>query len=264
MTEIDLNLSSAPGSPLYYLSDDIVLLVDKRVSSNKYFLLCINYQKLIDISHILDSNLVGEIKDNTNIRSNGMWCCIFHENIFCKVKTFCSNGIFNIEIIHYDINNNMKEVNKMNIQSPFCVSECVNHSYYSCTLKDGQEINPEICIQNIGDFSFVVGLCDFRSNVGHAGSYTPKHNTNYIFNIRALNKKIVYDGYFINNSFYDYIVFRSSDQLIIYNHLTTKELVLKYDDIGIHINASNKYLFGYTYNKKFKYIMFPKINRRHY
>jgi hypothetical protein len=255
MTEIDPNLSSNPGHPRYYLSNDIVLLWNKRVSPYKYSLLCNNDQKIFDISHILDSDEVSELNDDANLSNNGMWCCIFHKNIFCKVKIFYNNGLLNIEIIHYDISNNMKEENRKNIQLLYCVHDCVKHSNHNCTLKDDQQICLRTCILRIDKYNHIAGL---STN----GTLNHKQYNNFMFNVQTLENKAICDGYCIHTSLDDYIFFRMNGQFNIYNHKTDKELILKCDKIETYIRTTDKYFLGYMSGGKFKYFVLPKSNSK--
>lgn len=230
-----------------------MLIKKNDVTPNTYSLLSINDNKIIDITKIVDKD-----KDFRHLTVNVVMCVnytlygIVKKNIFCKVKIYYDNNYIIIEVIHYDIKSNMKEIDKMVIRVMYCLYDCVKHDSTTtlCTTSDNRNIGgPTFCLENIDKYQYIIGL--------RAGNNykicTPHH-----FNIETLEDKIIFDGYCIGHVLGNFILFHKNNQVCIYNYKNSKEIVVDSDQIvSQKNNDTSTSLLGYTHNGQYKYLLLP-------
>lgn len=245
INEIDINLSYDPGNICLVLSDEFVIFKKTENKTNKYSLLCIQQQTLIDITHIITSNDICKL-DSITINYNGFYCGIIRKNIFCVVKFDINMGTARMDIIHYAIENNMKEINKMSIQFIYCISECSNHAGIYCITEKKEQVYPQLHIKNIGPYEYLLGIYSSRSH---------KQLIHYLINIQSLEKKMLFDGYEYYQTYLNYTCFHGRSSFIIFNHYTKEENTFNCNKIQSCSQLDKKYLFVYTYNEKVKYLL---------
>lgn len=274
------SFNNYPGRIKHIFDDENYLLLN--LMEGKYSLLCLNKSKIIDLSNflpktpdkiflyfwnswLLDRN--GRYLSHSYPRILGINPSILDViecNIFCISRCTYINGNCCFEVNHYDINDDMKNINNLTLNISTCIEGCVTHDEkfpHRCYLSDNKLSfagSAHVFItklENKNEYLLSINYNHDTSLPPHARQKAQKY-TSYIFNIITLDKieladYIFYDAIDDNN-----ILFVTTmNEAIVYNIPTKNKFVFGCDKIIEHHKLDIKnVLIGYSHNNLFKYI----------
>lgn len=243
---LDISLSHNLGNPQWSIGDYVYFFsnVDgKQIHS----LLCVPEKKFIDISNVVDKTMTHLRPDTTlNASHDTRWFGLVNPTILFTVHFYFGDGVSNINIVHYDLKNGNKEIDRMSINFVHCVVECTGHTKHACMCSTGER-GPHLSFHRLRDYEFLITL-PYNQNF--------KQKSACVFNVQTLEKKILDDCLYFTTIFDNFFFKKSNNTYMIYNSLTRKELEFKCDKIEhIFTIDTNKRMLVYESNAYHKYMI---------
>lgn len=242
----DTTLSESPGSAEIIFNGEYIHF--SSIIDKKHSIFSIPNEKFIDITNIINNNSYNYLRSDTVLSTNhnSRWFRVIPDHVLCTVHFYFNDGVSNIDVVHYDLKNDNKEINRMNISLMHCIVGCTCHINNNCFRNKKQE-TPSVSIRRLGLYEYMVSL-------PYNGNF--KQKSACIFNVKTLEKKILDDCLLYPTPLDNLFFKKSNNYYLIYNFQTKKELLFSCDQIdNIFKMDAGKIILWYKSDGSYKFMV---------